>query len=373
MEAIDGDVVRTALTRWLARRMPAASNLAVSPISRPKGGGFSAETCLFDIAYDEGGEAKSRSLVLRRLLEGDELFFDTSLDAPWRAMEAMAKHTDIPVPSTFGIETDRSVLGSPFFVMGRVEGRIVPQFPNYNVEGWVSELSPADRARLWRNGIEVMAKIHAVDWQCGFQFLDRPERGVTGLGQYINGIVEWHRWAGAGRIQPTQDAAVDYLLRHSPKDMLKGVVWGDSIPANILFAGDLTVAAVIDWEAAALGPGEIDLAWWLVFDDLFSTDFGVPRLSGLPTRQQTIDTYETAAHRTVTDIDYFEILALLRLAIITTRGVDRQIRAGSIRANSVAYLNNPTTARLAAKLGLPVPEVGEDYLALVRASTQQQI
>jgi len=140
-----------------------------------------------------------------------------------------------------------------------------------------------------------------------------------------------------------------------------------------MFADDLSVAAVIDWEAAAIGPGEIDLGWWLMFDELFSVGFGAPRLRGLPTREQTIAIYENTAGRKVVDIEYFEILALLKLAIISTRGADRQIRLGKIPATSQAYLNNPTTARLAAKLGLHVPEVGEDYATLLKVSTQHQV
>lgn len=373
MENLDSPTLRAALSGWLTRKIPGIGNFTLSSISRPKGGGHSAETFLFDITYAEDGQARTAGLVLRRELKGDELFLDSDLLTPWRAMEGLAKHTDVPVPRLVGIEVDKKILGSPFFVMGRVEGQTVPQTPNYNVEGWVVQLAPAQQTLLWYNGIEVMAKVHAVDWRCGFEFLNRPERGEPGLDQYLSGIAEWHRWAGAGRAQPVADAALDYLLANKPSGTSTNLVWGDSIPANILFAADLSVAAVIDWEAVSIGPGEIDLGWWLVFDEFFSTGFGVPRLPALPDRKQSIAIYEAAARRKVIDIEYFEILALLKLAIISTRGMDRQIRLGEILASSTAYLNNPITSQLARRLGLPVPEVGEDFFELLKASTRHQI
>ena len=114
-----------------------------------------------------------------------------------------------------------------------------------------------------------MAKIHAVNWRWGFEFLNRPERDKPGLDQYLIGIVEWDSWAGAGRTQPVADAARDYLLANKPTATPISLVWGDPIPANILYATDLSVAAVMDWEAVSIGPGEIDLGWWLVFDEFF--------------------------------------------------------------------------------------------------------
>src|SRR3546814_1621197 len=96
-----------------------------------------------------------------------------------------------------------------------------------------------------------------------------------------------------------------------------------------MFRPDGTVAALIDWELAALGPPEIDLAWWLYFDELFSITFGVKRLEGLPDRAETIAIYEKAAGRPVRDMDYYDILTGLRMGIVAIRQADRQIAIGN--------------------------------------------
>src|SRR3546814_11593360 len=105
-----------------------------------------------------------------------------------------------------------------------------------------------------------------------------------------------------------------------------------------MFRPDGTVAALIDWELAALGPPEIDLAWWLYFDELFSITFGVKRLEGLPDRAETIAIYEKAAGRPVRDMDYYDILPGLRLGIVAIRQTDRPIAIG----NNPAAQNHET-------------------------------
>ena len=357
------------LALWLAERRPGAQHVRITDVGAPAGGGASAETVLLDIGYTEGGREQSERLVLRRQLLGSDLFLNSDLSWQAQAMEAMARHPHVPVPALVGVEYDPAVLGAPFLVMQRVAGRIVPQKPNYNVSGWVADLSPAERRQLWTHAIEMIARIHQVPWREGFAFLDQPARGEPGLDQYLAFVAEWYAWAAQGRVQPVADAALDYLLRNRPAGTTVSVLWGDAIPANMLFAPDLSVSAVIDWEMVALGPGEMDLGWWLFFDHLYSEAMGVPRLEGIPGRAELLAIYETAAGRPVRDIDYFEILGTLRLAIVATRQYDRQVRLGAIPSSSRAYLDNPITAMLARKLGLPEPQVGQDYLDLLAAST----
>src|SRR5215217_3666561 len=71
----------------------------------------------------------------------------------------------------------------------------------------------------------------------------------------------------------------------------------------------LILAAMLDWEMAALGPGEADLAWWIVMDSLLSEGLELPRLAGLPDRSESIEFYERARGRPVEHIDYYEIFA----------------------------------------------------------------
>ena len=79
------------------------------------------------------------------------------------------------------------MLGAPFFVMGRVQGRVPGDSPSYHVEGWVvEETSPAEREAMWWSALEAMAAVHNVDWRAlGLGELWQEERGDTGLAQQL--------------------------------------------------------------------------------------------------------------------------------------------------------------------------------------------
>ena len=146
-----------------------------------------------------------------------------------------------------------------------------------------------------------------------------------------------------------------------PRDAAVGLLWGDPQSSNFLFGPDGSVTGVIDWEMATLGPPEVDLAWWLFFDDLFSTGMGVPRLGGLPDRAACISLYEAALGRRVQGLEYYSLLAAFRMAIIGMRSVDRQIQRGFVPATTTARENAPIVRLLAGMLGEPLPEVGADF------------
>src|SRR3546814_13859131 len=78
-----------------------------------------------------------------------------------------------PGPAWIGMEQDPSILGAPFLVMGKVDGRAATQKPNYNVEGWLVDLSPEERGDVWRNAIHAFAKLHRIEWRDGFEFLNQ--------------------------------------------------------------------------------------------------------------------------------------------------------------------------------------------------------
>lgn len=360
MSSGDRSELTETLRAWLGRKISADGDVTISNMRSPKAG-TSAETLLFDLAFMRNGTAVNESFVLRRQLEGDDLFLDSDLRRQWRVMDAMAERPEPPVPALVGIEMDRSILGSPFFVMHKADGRIVQQSPNYHREGWLAELPKAERAGVWKNAMVAIAQIHRAPLGDRLDFM-KPSAGMSLLDGYVDYVGRWFEWAAAGREQPVADKAMEYLRNNKPSDFDEGgLLWGDSIPVNMLFKDNGEVSAVIDWEMAALGPGEIDLAWWFFFDDFFSAGQGIPRLEGLPDRDEMIGIYEDAAGRKVRDLEYFEVLAMVRLGIIVVRQFDRRMKAGSLSPGSKAYLNNPVTAMTARRLGLSVPEVGADY------------
>src|SRR5690606_15752641 len=101
------------------------------------------------------GATESHALVLRRQVLGHDILPKPELAFQARIMQHLSARADVAfqVPSLVGLEPDGSVLGAPFLVMNRLPGRIVPQNPNYNQAGWLNALTPADRRRVWSNGL----------------------------------------------------------------------------------------------------------------------------------------------------------------------------------------------------------------------------
>jgi len=147
---------RTILQHWLESKLPDVDNLTVSDLGDAKGGGWSARIMFATVTGNRQGQAFNRKLVVR-FLPDYLLFLGTNLEMQWRFCEAMNRHSDIPVPEIIGVENDAAVLGQPFYVMERLSGEVAAQSPNYNQEGWISELPVPQRNTLWRNALHTLA------------------------------------------------------------------------------------------------------------------------------------------------------------------------------------------------------------------------
>ncbi|ASY45919.1 MAG: phosphotransferase family protein [Sphingobium sp.] len=369
MELLTPKRITGPLQGWLAGEKPEWRDIRVRPLNVTLGAGFSADIFFVDVDYVDPAGPQSQTLVVRRQPMDLEVVFGSSLALQGKMMAALDARGDLPVPPWIGMHLDPDILGLPFLVMGKVEGECAKQKPNYNVEGWLVEMTPAQRRQSFTNAINAFASLATIDWRDGFEFLAQPENGPPGLDQYVGALEAWHKAAGRGRAMPIVDAAMAYVRANMPNDAGVNVLWGDPTPSNVMFSADGQVNALIDWELAALGPAELDLAWWLYFDDLFGRRFGITRLEGLPTKDETIAIWEAASGRKARHLDYYDIVAALRMALVAVGAFDRQVGIGNIPATNKSLNDNFMTLYLAEKLGLPLPELGPDFVAFMKNLT----
>jgi aminoglycoside phosphotransferase (APT) family kinase protein len=326
--------------------------------------GRSGSMISFCAVWQAQGIRHQRKLIAR-FPANFELFLDYDPAYEWRAMEALAGWP-VPVPPLLFHEPDPAVLGRPFYVMGHVEGRVPQTTPSYHATGFVAdELGEAERAELWFNGLTALAELHALDCRRGFDFLRRPHRGARGLDQYLDWVRDWYQWMRAGRAYPIVEAALDHLFANKPRDAPDAVLWGDARIGNVVFDSGNRVAALLDWEMAALGPAEVDLAWWVVMDQVLSEGLELPRLAGLPDRAESVAFYERASGRPVRHIEYYEILAALRFALVLIRATERYRSVGLVDADTTFGSNSPPMRLLAQRLGIVVPELSPDIKRLM--------
>jgi aminoglycoside phosphotransferase (APT) family kinase protein len=303
--------------------------------------------------------------LIARFPANFELFLDYDLMHEWRAMEALVA-SPVPVPPLLFHEPEPAVLGRPFYVMGHVDGRVPPMAPSYHVAGFMAEeLGAAQRAELWFDGLAALSTLHAVDCHRGFDFLRRPRRGARGFDQYLDWVRDWYVWMRGGREYPIVEAALGHLFANKPRDAPDCVLWGDARIGNVIFGDGNRVGALLDWEMAALGPGEVDLAWWVVMDHLLSEGLELPRLAGLPDRSESIAFYERARGRPVEHVEYYEVFAALRFALVLIRATERYRSVGLVAPDTTFASNSPPMRLLAQQLGLAVPELSPDIRRLM--------
>ncbi len=346
------------LTTWLPGKLPDASDVRVFDAQVPSSAGLSAETILFEASWraSDGSEHR-RSLVARVRPSGASVFPDYDFEAEFRVMAAVAG-AGLPAPEALWYEPDASLLGGEFIVMERLYGRVPTDDPPFTATGWVLELTSAERAAMCDNALQVMAQIHAVDWQAaGLQLLDRRELGAPGLDQHIAHWETTFEWAAEGEPNPTVEAAFEWIRENRPADEEPLVLnWGDARIGNMLFADDMSVAGVLDWEMVSLGSPDLEVGWWLFLLRHHTEGIGAPLPEGIPTREQTIARYEELTGHELKHVDYYEVFAALRLSILMHRAGHMMIEAGLLPPDAPMKLNNPASQLLAKLLGLPAPE-----------------
>ena len=355
---------RDRLARWLATKLVGATDVRVAALTRPSSNGFSNETLLADLAWREGTAVRDLAAVIRIEPSGETVFPAYDLGAQFRILTALAP-TDVPVPRTLWLEEDPSVLGAPFYVMDRIDGRVPTDTPPYHVAGWMTEVAPAERATIWWSGLEALARINRIEVRGrgldslgatppGAAVLARhtdataPSRDTT-LERHLDYYERYVAWAGDGTAHALCETALVWLRAHRPRDPEHiGLCWGDARLGNMIFR-DGRCVAVLDWEMAVVGDPEQDLAWWLFFDRHHSEGCGAERLPGLPSRDESIRRYEEWTGRPVRNLAYYEIFAAYRFAAIMIR-VARQLVARGILPPDSDFATENTATRLLARM-----------------------
>jgi len=339
---------RQRLATWFSQRKGTA--VEVSDLKVPEATGMSNVTLLFDIHWQEDGERHSDACVgrLQPVIERP-VFPAYDLGLQYRVMETLSDKTDIPAPTMLGLEQDAGVLGVPFYIMRKVEGRIPTDMPPYNMDGWMMhETTLAQRESLWNAGLDTMARFHQLDHEAlGFGFMNQPELGDTPLRQQLAYWRNYHDWAMEGLRHEIGSAALDWLEANQPRDEMTRLCWGDSRIGNIIFTEDCAgVAAVLDWEMAVLGNPVQDLAWYCYIDSTFAEGLGMPRLEGLPSYESTVERWHAATGYPVDTFDYYTVFAGMRYGLILSRIMLATGQDSEIQGNFACQLLQRTLDRV---------------------------
>jgi len=299
-----------ALARYLADHLP---GFAGPCVVRQFQGGQSNPT--FHLGTANG------QYVLRKKPPGKLLPSAHAVDREYRILGAL-RGSGVPVPTVHLLCTDESVIGTTFFVMDYLEGRV---FADRTLPG----VSPADRAAIYDDMGHVLARLHGVDWRAGgLEGFGRPERYIA------RQIDRWSKQYAASRVDdvPAMDRLMAWLTAHAPEADETTVAHGDYRLGNlIIHPAEPQVVAVLDWELATLGHPLADLAYsclaWRLPPDLQGIKgLDVP---GLPSEAEYVQGYFRRTGRAgAPNMEFFVAFSLFRWAAIAA-GVYRRALDGT--------------------------------------------
>ena len=291
-------------------------------------------------------ESGGKRWVLRKKPPGQLLKSAHAVEREYKVMHAL-QESDVPVPRMDLICEDDSVIGTPFFVMEWVDGRII-------MTPLESGIAADELNAIYRDYMRVLACLHSVDYQAvGLGEFGRP-------GNYFaRQISRWSQQYQASETDPIpeMDRLIEWLPQNIPQDDASTIVHGDYTIRNMVIDNnEPRVLAVLDWELSTIGHPLGDLAYTCHFYHHSDWSREEIRALGVPDEEELIDIYcQHTGRAAVSDWSFYIAYCKFRLAAIT-QGVYRRGLDGN--ASSQAALQHHAYAERAAKAGCAVVQAG---------------
>jgi aminoglycoside phosphotransferase (APT) family kinase protein len=301
-----------ALTTYLESRIPEFRGECVV---RQFQGGFSNPTFHLQTA--------DRAFVLRKKPPGQLLPSAHAVDREYKVLAALQK-TDVPVPRVYLLCEDPSIVGTMFYVMDYVDGRV---YPDRLLPGCTKQ----QRREMYEAMNDVLAKLHSVDYRAvGLEDFGKP------TGYVERQLARWSKQyvASASDDTPAMNQLMKWLPAHLPKEDEATIAHGDYRIGNLLYhPTESRVVAVLDWELSTIGHPLGDLAYCCTAYHLTENSRGFAEFDladlGIPSEAEFLEGYRRRVGRAeIPNWTFFIVFSLFRSAAILAgvyrRSVDGQ-------------------------------------------------
>lgn len=324
-----------ALERYLCQALQ-LGKLTTDMVLEPIIGGLSNPTFFLTLA--------GKRYVLRKQPAGKLLPSAHAIDREYRVMGALV-NTDVPVPQMIHYCTDNTVIGTPFYLMEALEGRI---FHDNSLPG----ISPVERAEIFAAMNQTLAALHKVDPAA----IGLDDFGRAG-GFIARQVVRWRGQYEKGKTRdiPEIPRLGEWLAENLPDHETTTIAHGDFRLGNLMFhPTEPRVIGVLDWELATLGDPLSDLGYNLmpwIMDQSENHGLGgldLPTL-GIPNLDAYVRQYFTNLGIKGTFQPYYTAFAFFRLSVIF-EGIISRTKQGNQVASDAQDLEK--YSRIFARHGL---------------------
>ena len=282
--------------------------------------------------------------VLRKKPGGVLLPSAHAVDREHRVMKALAG-TDVPVPQMLAYCEDEGIVGTAFFIMEYLDGRV---FTDQSLPG----LSASERRQIYEQMNRTIFAIHRLDYvSLGLETFGKP-------GNYFaRQIARWSRQVREANIAipDSLNRLMDWLPEHIPPEDGTSLIHGDFRMDNLIFhKTDLRIIGVLDWELSTLGNPLADFAYqcmaWRIPPTLWRGIQGLDLLAlGIPSESEYIAMYEKQAGRSISEHwPFLMAYNLFRISAIL-HGISKRAMDGT--ANASDAVENGEKAGALADLG----------------------
>jgi aminoglycoside phosphotransferase (APT) family kinase protein len=271
--------------------------------------------------------ADGKRYVLRRKPPGKLLPSAHAVDREYRVITALAS-TDVPVAKTYALCLDDAVIGTAFYIMDFVDGRILwdPRLP---------DMTPAERGAIFDEMNRVIAALHTVDYQA----IGLGDFGKSG-NYFARQIDRWTKQYRAAETETIEamDNLIAWLPQHIPADDTTRIVHGDYRMDNVVYhAAEPRILAVLDWELSTLGHPLADFSYhcmtWRFEPGQFRGLGGADLKSlGIPTESEYVAAYCRRVGRgriSEQEWEYYMAFGMFRLV-----GILQGIMARALQGNA---------------------------------------
>jgi aminoglycoside phosphotransferase (APT) family kinase protein len=276
-----------------------------------------------------------------------------AIDREYRVLSAL-QASDVPVPKPLHYCSESEVLGTPFYLMEWLQGRV---FHEYSTAG----LRADERSALYESMGATMAAIHRLDI-AALGLADYGRSGNYFARQLKRWSQQWTKFRRGDDDNPALDAIVAWLAERVPESDLQTLCHGDFRIGNMMFhATEPRVIGVLDWELSTLGHPLVDVAFnsqaWRMAPDENGGLLGLPLAElGIPSEAEYLERYYALAGSRERMTTFHQVFAMFRGAV-GSAGVAMRGEGGN------AFL--PDAARIGRKLALAYASRG---LALIESS-----
>jgi|TARA_B110000977_G_scaffold16394_1_gene20131 aminoglycoside phosphotransferase (APT) family kinase protein len=267
--------------------------------------------------------AGEQQYVMRRKPPGELLKSAHAVDREFKVMSAL-QNTNVPTAKTYALCTDDDVIGTWFYVMEYLDGRVI-------WDSTAGPYTPQERGEIWDAANDALAKLHCVDFEAV---------GLSDFGKHSSYIErQLSRWSSQYEYTKTEenpymDNLIEYLPKNIPPEDSCTIVHGDPKIDNMMMHKERNeVIGILDWELSTLGNPLSDFAYMCMRyrDSLRGVDL---KALGIPSEQAYIEAYCRRTGRSgIDNWDYYLAFNMFRLAAIL-QGIAKRVRDGTAASRS---------------------------------------